>query len=72
MGWLIKLIRRAISIFFIPPLIKIVQRDLEEAQRELLSAERSFDHASATVILFEERCSRLKRQLEKLKNQEGQ
>lgn len=60
---LLKKLRRLSYTFCIPPLEVLVQRQLEEAERELLSAESAFDHAAATVEMFQDRCERLRRQL---------
>ncbi|TYK74333.1 hypothetical protein FSY45_19405 [Comamonas sp. Z1] len=60
---LVKKLRRLSYTFCIPPLEVLVQRQLEEAERELLSAENAYDHAAATVEMFHERCERLRRQL---------
>lgn len=49
-----------------PSLAQIVQRQLDEAERQLLAAEASFDHASATVSLYNDRCERLRSTLQKM------
>lgn len=64
---LMKRLRSLVQIFCIPPLEVLVQRQLQEAERELLSAENAFDHAAATVEMFKERCERLRRQLTHIK-----
>lgn len=58
------------GIFFIPPLSKLIQRQLEQSERDLLRAENEFDHASATVSMYEERCVRLRIKLDKLQEAE--
>lgn len=64
---LLKKLRSLIYVFCIPPLEVLVQRQLEEAERELLSAENAFDHATATVDMFKDRCQRLRHQLTEIK-----
>lgn len=63
MFMLLKKLRALIHLFCIPSLEVLVQRQLQEAERELLSAENNFDHATATVEMFKDRCERLRRQL---------
>ena len=64
---LLKPLRQLAYLFCIPSLEVLVQRQLHEAERELLNAEHDFDRATATVSMYAERCARLRRQLRQIK-----